>query len=431
MIGAARSAVVVVCGLSLLTGCVTEKITRPNNAAPSKRAASTSAPMTPLTTRVDPARSASSAAKVALQPLGYVPYDGLVLPLVSPDGKYLATQVGEAPSWEILLAQKDATGAFTTAVEIYELDGMRGRRVGDEAFMLGLYRNSAGFYVESPRSDGSRMIAAVRWKDEGVEWIVDGKGAIPAPPRLADGFLSRRTQVVATNAVAASNDSLAEIWTLASRAPYSDSFTLGTWPYKNVLLDRVPIGEFIATVFEDRERWYCFQSCKGGVGLLVFTRSSGGYISPSSPHSVTLGCDGGPASAYRAAVSASITPERVSGGDLLLTSSLLFYQACRGCMVVLTSSYTPVPLMQGSIAGCWATTKTGPAVLLTTGDGLHMQRLSRDASGWFAEEPIRLLREPYVPRATTDPERPFILLGPGPKDKPEVLQVMAMKLIEE
>jgi hypothetical protein len=101
-----------------------------------------------------------------------------------------------------------------------------------------------------------------------------------------------------------------------------------------------------------------------------------------------------------------------------------------GCMALAADDWR-LRLAPGSIAGCWADARFDPAVLLTTSDGLYLQRLTRDANGWRAEEPIRLLREPYVPRATNNPDRPFILIGPGPKDKPEMLQIMAMTLIEE
>jgi hypothetical protein len=93
----------------------------------------------------------------------------------------------------------------------------------------------------------------------------------------------------------------------------------------------------------------------------------------------------------------------------------------------------PLPLAAGSIAGCWASTASSPAVLLTTSDGLYLERLTQHSTGWRTEPPVRLLREPYVPRATTHPDRPYILIGPAPATSAEPfrLQLLAMKILEE
>lgn len=97
-----------------------------------------------------------------------------------------------------------------------------------------------------------------------------------------------------------------------------------------------------------------------------------------------------------------------------------------------TDAQYPVSLAPGSIAGCWSTDAANPGVYLTTKDGLVYQSLTRDEAtkSWKASPPVRILREPFVPRATTNPERPYILIGPGPKDQPHMLQIVAMKPVE-
>src|SRR5215510_4158247 len=59
-------------------------------------------------------------------PLGVVPYDNMTLPIASPDGRYIATQTGVAPTWETVLAEREATVPTATRIEIYALDMREG-----------------------------------------------------------------------------------------------------------------------------------------------------------------------------------------------------------------------------------------------------------------------------------------------------------------
>jgi hypothetical protein len=311
-----------------LPACITERTT--TRRTPTTRERAGSSPRTALTTRVDPARSESSSAKVALQPLGYVPYDGLVLPLISPDGKYLATQVGEAPEWEQMIGRPGSNVGVNCSIAIFRLDGA----------------------TATP---------------------------VDPPPRISEG-------------------------TVLGWIAYEDGFQL-----------LCPFGAVPGDVILRYGTWE--QSHEGlprpeALSLL-------GLQSPGSNESAEL--------AYRLCASASRSPP---GFDPSLNGAWLVFDASSACMTIV-SGESRERLARHSIAGCWASARAGQAVLLTTNDGLFLQRLTSDARAVRAQEPVRLLREPYVPRATTDPERPFILLGPGPKDKPDMLQVIAMRLIEE
>lgn len=313
--------------LMCLPACITERTT--TRRTPTTRERAGSSPRTALTTRVDPSRSASSAAKVALQPLGYVPYDGLVLPLISPDGKYLATQVGEAPEWEELLGQPGSTYGVNCSILIYELD---------------------------------KLTTNIDTGSENREGMVLGWFA------LEDGF---------------------QLLCPYCATPDHEVLRYGTW-----------------------ERIHSWHSPEQVFALHAFQ---------------SRGDDESPERVYRVRSSASRPP---SGFDPTMRDVWLAFDMNGACMALATDEWR-LRLIPGSIAGCWADTRFGPAVLLTTNDGLFLQRLTRDASGWRAEAPARLLREPYVPRATSNPDRPFILIGPGPKDRPERLHIVAMKLIEE
>ncbi|MBL8745354.1 MAG: hypothetical protein JNK58_03250 [Phycisphaerae bacterium] len=287
-----------------LTACVTEKA--PRHHAP---VGGEVLPTAPLATRVDPSRSTNSAAKVALQPLGLIPYDGNALPVISSDGNHIATQIGTAPP--------DA--GEPQSVEIFDATHLPMRSVRTDPrqpIVLASGGDAEGFFVF--RSDPARERIQAKVLFDGS--IVDAPHP-PLDPRVKTRITRSDRESMLAHALAS--------------------------------IDQSPMG---AVVFYDPD-------------------------------------------------SARMT-------------------------AWMPREAAPVLLAKNSIAACWAGTSPDPSVLITTADGLFLQRLSHDSTGWRAENPVRLLREPFVPRSTTNPERSYILIGPGPKDKPHMLQVMAMQLIE-
>ncbi|MHC5003914.1 MAG: hypothetical protein ACYTJ0_12400, partial [Planctomycetota bacterium] len=114
-------------------------------------------------------------------PLGKVPADGFSLPLLSPDGRYVATQTGVAPEWSTALAEIDAPVPEATTVEIHEAlfeqrQVVRRSSLGD-AILLGRQSDAEGFLVEHPRADGSRWIGRAAWTSGQVEWLVQDDAA--------------------------------------------------------------------------------------------------------------------------------------------------------------------------------------------------------------------------------------------------------------
>jgi hypothetical protein len=166
-------------GALALAGCVTDEVTR--------------VPLPPGPIRTAPRQTGRVSAGIL--PLGSVPYDNRSLPLVSPDGKYVATQAGPPPAWATLLAGPEAPLPDHTRIEIYELD----RELGEAAFaratntgvLLGRGGDEGGFVVESPRTDGARWIGYTRWAGGGASrWLVADENvnafACPGPDgRLA------------------------------------------------------------------------------------------------------------------------------------------------------------------------------------------------------------------------------------------------------
>jgi hypothetical protein len=89
-----------------------------------------------------------------------------------------------------------------------------------------------------------------------------------------------------------------------------------------------------------------------------------------------------------------------------------------------------VALEDHSIAGCWVPDEAGWAALLTTPDGLEHQRIVKRDGLWEALPAARSLGDAYVASATVDVARPFVLIGPDPRDERRV-RVMGLELLGE
>lgn len=160
---------------SLLTGCVTSET----------RTGGTILPPPPGATA--PAFGSASQTSVSAIGVCTVPYDGFTLPLLSPDGRWLATQVGVAPQWPTLLASKQQTVPAASSIEIWSLDAKTGRRVATlgRGLILGRGADLEGFLVEEVLDDGSRRIGRVLWPTpETAPTTVQATlgGTTPPPP---------------------------------------------------------------------------------------------------------------------------------------------------------------------------------------------------------------------------------------------------------
>jgi hypothetical protein len=163
----------------VLNGCESQPKTKPSGSS----AAPMAEPVQPMNR---PAGASQTMQVVAgLLPLGTVPYDNMALPLVSPDGRFVAVQTGAPPTWPTALAEISADVPVATQLEVYELDLRENIEAQDrrapalvtslaEPALLGRSSDAEGFLIESPREDGSRWIGKAHWRTGEIEWLVTG-----------------------------------------------------------------------------------------------------------------------------------------------------------------------------------------------------------------------------------------------------------------
>ncbi|MBI1303634.1 MAG: hypothetical protein GC172_07580 [Phycisphaera sp.] len=135
------------------------------------------------------ARGAGAAAVAGLPSLeflqlGTVETDGFTLPVISPNGRFLAVQTGEPPDLATALARPGQRPPRASRIALYRLDERGIVRLGETGagFVLGRAADDTGVLIESPRPDGARWIGRIRWGaprgSEGYEpeWLVqDGR----------------------------------------------------------------------------------------------------------------------------------------------------------------------------------------------------------------------------------------------------------------
>lgn len=204
------SMMIVAAGLS--GGCVVERT--PVAGTPVKRAGSTPAKRESAPSRADakersaaklpdgpiarrePGRTVATDISVEVQPRGSVRYDGQALPMASPDGRWLAVQEGEPPTWEAILAQPNAMPSAETRIVVYDLAAAAPAKVPlaeplNAGLILGRNADDEGFLVESPRPDGSRWIGKASWLTGRVRWLAQGDAVVNA-----FGFLTPRGELI-------------------------------------------------------------------------------------------------------------------------------------------------------------------------------------------------------------------------------------------
>ncbi len=159
-------------------------------------------------------------------PLGAVPYDGFMLPLVSPDGRHIATQVDAPPAWATVLAEHDAVPPYATRIAVYRLDVRSSVEPADRVqpelvasidgiALLGRSADREGFLIESPRESGARWIGKVAWTSGDITWLVQDEMVNAFAALAPDGRLAwSRRAIDASGFDLIVRDTSGEQWTI-------------------------------------------------------------------------------------------------------------------------------------------------------------------------------------------------------------------------
>ncbi len=110
--------------------------------------------------------------------LGEIEYDGLVLPVLDPAARFIATQTSPAPTWETLLAQPGAPQP-ASRVKILTIDPAANRCAELHALprgiLLGRGATERGVLVEQAATTTSaRRIGLADWRTGEIEWLTSG-----------------------------------------------------------------------------------------------------------------------------------------------------------------------------------------------------------------------------------------------------------------
>lgn len=391
-------------------GCVTEKrpLNRSGSAIPDARPAvrtgsAETGATTPVARPAHDASTTSSRITVALLPVGEVPFDGLVLPVFSPDASFMATQVGEAPTWDALLASPEARSPFRARLEAYDLTGKSPKRLDRVAlpagWILGRDADAQGFLAEVINPDGSRDLAKVPWDGGAPRWLVR-TGAVNA-----HGAITPDAGVIyCTREVDQPRFAIA-LMHAGAEVVYADPDASLLYP--------IPTPE--------PGLFYCYALTRAAgleLRLIRAGASADAAMQVVGVWPLLSGTNATAMDAYQCAARASVRDQA--------PYELLALHPRMGSVAIFDpASATAAPLHRGSIAGAWIESTDPLRVLLTAREGLMHQQVSRIAAsgggggggdggegGLSAREAARVEREPWVPVSTTDPEFPWVLIGP-------------------
>lgn len=400
----ARAAIALIVCVAM-QGCVTETV-RPDGTV-SKAKPKAGEPFDkPLATPALDARTLNTRVTVALTPLGSIAYDAQVLPMVSPDGRFVAVQQGRAPDWPTVLAAPDAGVPIRTTIAVYDITGSAPRRIDPveplpPGLLLGRSGDQRSFLIESPQPDGSRWIGRVHWRDGRLEWLVQN-GDVNAQATLSpDGTLlyARRT---------------------------IDN------PVFSLIVGGVPLDTGASLSYplatSESDLIYALEHSDIGLSVVAVRRRSGSSTVIARRR---LASSDDPVVAYQVATASFVVPADAPGAPDRLA---LLLPRARRMAVFDPVAATFAPLPDKSIAAAFITVDGQDGFFSTTPEGLVYTPRPEPADLWDQPDEARppamakVLASPFVPRTTSDVERPVILLGPDPT-RPDRLRLFALKPI--
>lgn len=407
-----------------LGGCVTEPAS-PKRGVRVEPRRDVAMPEGPVATPAAGAAVSTARIRVEVLPLGSVAYDGQVLPLVSPDGRFLAVQAGDAPTWETLLARPGAAVPMRTALVVYDLTGAAAAAVSfaqplPPGLILGRSADDRGFLVEGIRPEGSRWLGRVEWVSGRLEWLVQSDQVNAHAVLTPDGellFTRADLRGGPADLVLRRRDGTEDV-----RAESDGSFLF-------------PMAS------ADRRAVYALVDSSLGLELLALSLvpdpgRTGATALGSTIARTRLVSTATPEMAYQvtAAVHPALPTRPGTGqppqGHEPTQGLVLFVPAAgrMGRFDLMTGGFDFLP--PGSVAAAISPYSSPPGYFAATADGLVFvpaDSLGRRDGLGRETQAAEVLGDPFVPRATANPQRPFVLIGPMPRD-PKRLRIVAMAI---
>jgi hypothetical protein len=377
-------------------------------------------------TPTPPNATSTTRVAAAIKPLGAIPYDGFTLPLVSPDGRWIATQTGPVPGWESVLAEPGAVPMPGSAIAAFEVVNgalqpvvwpASAESVLTAGLLLGRCAGDGWVLVERPNENGSRWIGKLQLGTGNVEWLVQGDAVNAQALLLRDGTLiyTRRTvdQAVST-LVFQSPAGVHAAGAAASAAP----------------TPAAPAGERVIK----REGWKFCQPVLtpdqavvavvaiGPVGAELLAYSTTKLDAAGVPLLVgrdTLGPVSA-AAAFQASMPVEASPPEI---DSPLRSSILLVNADRRRLVVWDPVRNTTNMLPPAVLA--AVRVQSPAA-----SGIAMAS-RRGVDFWTGSGvPARLVAGDYVPRSFSGPAGTrLLLLTPQTDSSAPVLRVLAVEMV--
>jgi hypothetical protein len=412
--------------LCMLCACVTERVTPegipvrpgPGGSATTARrapAAPATLPSGPLARPATEATMYASRVDIELRPIGQFSYDGQQLPLVSPDGSFLVTQEGLAPSWPTILAEDNASPSSESRLSLYDLTQSTPAALPLSTDMplgviLGRSADADGFLVEWPRDDGTRWIGKARWAGS-LQWLARDSAI------QSHATLDHSGAVIYTRRVIGSDRAVLVLQTPNGHVSIKEPDD-GTFAYPVA----IPGGEVI----------YVFRLSNRGLDLIAFR------VDRSNPAAPRIA---DPRGTWRitsqpdlllAHQMASTALPIVGGEGGSAADAAVMFDPRRNRMARFNWRHGGVePLAERSISAAPAARSMDEGFFCTAPDGLvFLRRPERGwPLSWPADPPVaRTLGVTYVARLLRTDSPRYLLIGPV-KDRPERLDIALMAVV--
>lgn len=406
----ASAALAIAC--ALLPGCITEKTRRPADAQPAFGAAARSdadrirtgdrrgnameLPSAPIAQPAKDARSVESQVLVAVEPIGELPYDGQILPIISPDGAFAAVSTGEPPTWPTILAQHGGA-APNAQIRLFDIASAPPREITPvtalpDGLVLGRDADARGVLVESPRADGSRWIGRIHWLTGELTWLVQDQFVNAHAVFGPDGLL---------------------IWSRREVGRLESSIIMRGSASDHAIAPDTDSALALPTMGTTDDVLYIFSAAPKSLELRAVRLTSGGRPGMVIARR-TLAGEG---SLLLASQAVAVVQNAFGAASPSWNESpaFVFLHPAEARMVVLdVNSGALTKLAPKSIAACPADTPL-PSVYITTPEGLSHQIIRPGTTGGFPEAlpAAKVLADAFVPRSTTNPDRPVVLIGPA------------------